>query len=417
MGYAVKMGKINDGRPQLSYFTFLEGNNTKRPTSENVPAVTTGPKFVDGDGKTKQNKIPCSGFFILPFNYCVGGYLVSYSTNPQSNAFVFSTKPASLDAYYIDPRGKKWFNAFQTRLTCGERTVQNSVTPQEVDYKWHNVGLGSSGNSGQFYQTYIEYVNYFSLCNVYTRPWSFNDGYLFGFRDREYLHIDYDESGNGPDDWIYPDFAIPRMKLRIGSSTSSAYFLALSIPCIIDTNICDTMSVRLTDNRHGTSGLANMYRYVSRQGDVNYTLIPRDNKKYEDLNGSSGGYTEYTDFVVPSGVKSYTKYPNTNRFMPDATHYGNEYYKWAPEGVNNNIQDYCTTHSNYTSLQDHVARSELNLSLIVTDSNGTILRPSVGETIRLNFDFVVYRKNLMGNNQSGRRIGATIRVDKEFVVE
>ena len=175
MGYAVKMGKINDGRPQLSYFTFLEGNNTKRPTSENVPAVTTGPNFVDGDGKTKQNKIPCSGFFILPFNYCVGGYLVSYSTNPQSNAFVFSTKPASLDAYYIDPRGKKWFNAFQTRLTCGERTVQNSVTPQEVDYKWHNVGLGSSGNSGQFYQTYIEYVNYFSLCNVYTRPWSFND--------------------------------------------------------------------------------------------------------------------------------------------------------------------------------------------------------------------------------------------------
>ena len=405
MGYAVKLGKLKDGKPQLSYFTFLTGNMKKRPKSEDIPIPLAQTPLI-----TKNKKIPCSGYFTLPFDCCIGGF-IKYSGTNINYTFPFGTKPKSLGQYYLDPRGKKWPYAFQTRLCAGERVKQDSNTPAEVDYKWSYYN-GDANNQNGWRQMYVEYVNYFSLCNLHTAAMPFIDGYLFGFRNREYFHIDYN-SGDSPTDWEYPTYVIPAMSLKATSSSSIAYYLILTIPCIIDSNICDTMNVRLSDNQHGRTGKGNA-RNVPYQGGVNYTINSRDDKTYIDVNTY---YTEFTDFSVPSNIRgSSYKEGSVTKYTIDNDHYGTAQYKWKPTGETNAILTRADSWNNYAYLNDHVARSELNLSLRVRNRDGSELKPTAGQTISLNFDFTIYRKNLMGNNISNHRIGAVIHVNKEFVV-
>ena len=384
MGYAVKLGKLNDGKQQLSYFTFLPGNGMKQDT---IPKWKNGTPFIDVDGKRKTPIIAHTGFFTLPFDYCIGGYIMFDADNRD---LIFATKPKTDDKYYLDPRGKKWYNAFQTTLSGTKiREKQDLNTPAEVAYKWSSLNNGR--NNADYYERYIEYVNYFSICNTSGNLLTLKDGYLFGFRNREYFRIHYDPS---------------EITLKATSSEVYSYYITVTIPCIIETNVCDTMYTRVTQNVHLDS------RNIPWQNGVNYNIIANDGKKIIDVNQY---YTEFTDFNVPSSVLG-PKYVEAGKtyYTADNDHYGTTTYRWNPTATGTISGNF--RFDNYAYLNDHVAKTELNLSIRVFDTDGRELKPAAGDQIGLDFDFLIFKKNLMGNNITNTRHSANIKINGTYVV-
>lgn len=413
MGNAVKIGNYNDGKPKLSYFNFLPGVGAKQ---DPVPAPLAH-KATPTTPAIKGKKVPQCGYFSLPFDYCVGGFLMH---NANNRHFAFATNPLSKNSYYTDPRGKKWPYAFQTRISsCCVREQDISYpypvgnTPSEVNYKYAPY---DGTNQGAYYQSYMEYVNYLSICNTNTANFTILDGYLFGFRNREYFHIDYDINA-GSDSEFHP-------VLKVSSSTSTSYYLTLMIPCIMTTNVCDTKMLRVTDNQHGLAN-SKSYRSVDQTtGSIaNYNIISKDGKIYEDVNDA---YTEYTEFKVPSNILGTKVTVPAVTYIPDKDHYGTQTWRWNPTHKDAALKRGYNAWNNYAFLDDHVAKTELSIGIRVYESSGAELKPQPGQSINLNFDFTLFKQNKMGSDfrnpndeflLTHKRVSATIHVNGEFIVE